>query len=135
MKVRDLEGAHLDYCVAVARRGDADDIIWSRTYERYFYVVNTAEPGTVAHLEMPKFSTDWEAGGLLIELFHIRLEPTKLNWAAWEWTAWIKVDEGDVDYAEVDAVDAVGRGKTPLVAAMRAFVASRLGDEVSLPSS
>ena len=65
------------------------------------------------------YSTDWAQGGPLIEREGIVCEPFKgrrNDWRAFNFHT------GDV-YA----------GKTPLVAAMRCYVASKLGDEVELP--
>jgi hypothetical protein len=61
------------------------------------------------------YSTDWAHGGPIIEMERIELE-----WSGSEWWARIKADD---DFS----------GPTPLVAAMRCFVASRLGDEVDIP--
>ena len=64
------------------------------------------------------YSTDWVYGGPIIEREGINLEyavdPEK-------WCACIMADQ------EV-------YGPTPLIAAMRCYVASKLGDEVELPS-
>lgn len=60
----------------------------------------------------PRFSTDWSAGGPVIEREGIELSATEGGW-----------------WAEVGARDRYGcaPGPTPLVAAMRALVASRVG--------
>jgi hypothetical protein len=60
-------------------------------------------------------STDWAQGGPIIERERIELEHDGFIW----W-ARIKADE---DYS----------GPTPLIAAMRCYVASKLGDEVEIP--
>jgi hypothetical protein len=60
-------------------------------------------------------STDWAQGGPIIERERIELEHDGFIW----W-ARIKADE---DYS----------GPTPLLAAMRCYVASKLGDEVEIP--
>jgi hypothetical protein len=62
-------------------------------------------------------STDWEQGGAIIEREMITVGPAKHEgYMAW---AWPKA-EGFW-------------GDTPLIAAMRCYVASKLGDEVQLP--
>jgi hypothetical protein len=61
------------------------------------------------------FSTDWAQGGPIIERERIELEHDGFIW----W-ARIKADE---DYS----------GPTPLIAAMRCYVASKLGDAVDVP--
>ena len=61
-------------------------------------------------------STDWAHGGPVIERERIELEHD-----GFAWWARIKADE---DYT----------GPTPLIAAMRCYVASKLGDEIELPN-
>jgi hypothetical protein len=68
-------------------------------------------------------STSWDQGGPIIERERICLTHPKYDC----WTA-IGQDGTDLDiplYQE--------DGPTPLIAAMRCFVASRLGDEVDIP--
>jgi len=64
-------------------------------------------------------SVEWNQGGPLIEGEGISLE-----WSGWggdeQWIACLKHDDEF-------------KGPTPLVAAMRCYVASRLGDEVEIP--
>ena len=61
------------------------------------------------------YSTDWRLGGSLIEREKIELEHD-----GFEWWARIRADE---DF----------KGSTPLIVAMRCYVASKLGDEIDLP--
>lgn len=60
-------------------------------------------------------STDWAQGGPIIEREKITLE-----WTGENWCAYIRHDEEEF-------------GTTPLIAAMRCFVASKLGDDVEIP--
>lgn len=60
-------------------------------------------------------STDWQEGGPIIEREGIALLPEH------EWCGYI------------DNIRSQKYGPTPLIAAMRCFVASRLGDEVDIP--
>jgi len=69
------------------------------------------------------FSTDWSRGGPIIERERIKIEFDCGEWAA------ILFDD---DAGEESP--AWKRGQTPLIAAMRAFVASKLGDEVEVPA-
>ena len=63
-------------------------------------------------------STDWSQGGPIIERENIALYP-----------------HGDGTYeAEVFLNPKRGAGPTPLIAACRCYVASKLGDEVEIPS-
>jgi hypothetical protein len=67
-------------------------------------------------------STRWRDGGPIIERERIA--------TAWTPTAWMASTWRDpVRYAG----HITARGPTPLIAAMRAFSASRFGDEVELP--
>lgn len=64
------------------------------------------------------FSRKWEAGGPIIE------------------REWISLDYESAFMGEWKAVDKDGVaqiGPTPLIAAMRCYVASKLGDEVDVP--
>jgi hypothetical protein len=60
-------------------------------------------------------STDWSIGGPIIEREGLTLTHQGERWAA-------QTDADEFQY-----------GPTPLVAAMRCFVASKLGDEVDVP--
>ena len=66
------------------------------------------------------YSTAWEWGGPIIEREIAKIE--RFSDALWEATAFTK-----------NAQDFVQDGPTPLVAAMRCYVASRLGDDVQIP--
>ena len=76
--------------------------------------------------ECPPYSTDWAQGGPIIERGHIHT-----------WT-----DRKDAAYAghpdsywvaEMTEIGGIWWGPTPLIAAMRCYVASKLGDEVDVP--
>ena len=64
-------------------------------------------------------STDWAQGGPIIERERIGIGH------AWEGDDWLASTHG------ID--DPIFYGPTPLIAAMRCYVASKLGDEVELP--
>ena len=68
----------------------------------------------------PEHSTNWSQGGPIIERegMLIRPQPGYNLWEAWKHGA----DEGHFSV-----------GPTPLIAAMRCYVASKLGDEVEIP--
>jgi hypothetical protein len=66
-------------------------------------------------------SDDWAQGGAIIERENISITGTNFPW--WE------CDSGW--YAHIG--DCYSYGSTPLVAAMRCYVASVLGDEVEIP--
>lgn len=67
----------------------------------------------------PPYSSDWEAGGPVIEreLIHVAPMPAK----DWVWCAVV---------VKGDSRGAWQEGRTPLVAAMRALVASRFGNQL-----
>lgn len=67
----------------------------------------------------PKYSTDWSQGGPIIEREMIWLRAMSSFWHA--------------QYGKSDEAIWNGIGPTPLVAAMRCYVASKLGDEVEIP--
>jgi hypothetical protein len=62
-------------------------------------------------------STNWTQGGPIIERERIAIKPFK---DGGEWLAKLRTHQHD--------------GPTPLIAAMRCFVASKLGNEVNIPA-
>lgn len=64
----------------------------------------------------PAYSSDWEAGGPVIEKERIHVAP--MPGKGWVWCAVVVSETGKGAWQE---------GRTPLVAAMRALVASRYG--------
>jgi hypothetical protein len=77
--------------------------------------------GEYKPVAVPHYSTDWSQGGPIIERERITLDGTAiLN----QWMAVFYVP--DEEPWEM-------RGPTPLIAAMRCFVAAHLGDEVEVP--
>lgn len=84
----------------------------------------SAQPSTVWCARSAR-STDWTDGGPIIEREKIGVDPDD---DYDQWDAILKHS------ARADGVQlSFGRGPTPLIAAMRAFVASKLGEEVELP--
>ena len=76
----------------------------------------------IGEVDDPHFySTDWAQGGPIIERENIAVTGTNFPW--WE------CDDGW--YAHIG--DCYSYGTTPLIAAMRCYVASKLGDNVELP--
>ena len=67
-------------------------------------------------------STDWSQGGPIIEREKIDVQVSCVK----GWAAYINNDELTADLYQ-------GLGPTPLIAAMRCFVASKLGDEIEIP--
>jgi hypothetical protein len=105
IKVSELSGSALDWCVALAEGWKVEDDFW---------ITDPSEPGTGQPLSDYSPSTEWEQGGPIIEREGIAVGKS------WEgWKAFTETSEGE--------------GPTPLIAAMRCFVASKLGDSVSIP--
>lgn len=65
-----------------------------------------------------KPSVNWAQGGPIIERERIRLDPRESTWHAQIWSDY----ETEVRYCS-----------TPLIAAMRCYVTSKLGDQVEVP--
>lgn len=77
--------------------------------------------GEYKPVAVPKYSSDWAQGGPIIEREKIDLSwDVELAHKDGRWRA-----ELDVMYES--------KGQTPLIAAMRCYVASKLGDEVEVP--
>lgn len=78
-----------------------------------------------------KYSTDWNHGGPIIECEKIEVTPFPDG----EWRGSKCVQKED-SYSPGDYMEAVSHqyGPTPLIAAMRCYVASKLGDEVEVPN-
>jgi hypothetical protein len=68
-----------------------------------------------------EYSTDWAQGGPIIERERIGF---KYTGTAMEFVAWVNGELSTVNDQH---------GPTPLIAAMRCYVASKLGDEVEVP--
>jgi hypothetical protein len=73
-----------------------------------------------------KFSTDWAQGGPIIEQEEIGI---KRNSPCSDGRQW----EASPSITAKGAGGKWGYGPTPLIAAMRCYVASKLGDEVEIP--
>lgn len=109
MKTNELIGAALDWAVAKCEGWPLD--IW----------FDEDQLPMVRDDEVPEYnpSTDWSQGGPIIEREGIATKPDGFgSWAA-------IIEGGDKDD--------IGGGPTPLIAAMRCYVASKLGETVELP--
>ena len=117
MKTSDLQGAALDYAVAHCEN------LKLGTEQ---YVVGVAsEDGTYY-----KPSTNWAQGGPIIEREKISL----FRYGESHSSVWTALAYFDECYFDISSNDGTGvEGETPLIAAMRCYVASKLGDEVEIP--
>ena len=119
MKKSELTGAALDW--AVAKCIDDSDIIFigKKPY-------TWCDPTTSDEMRRVLFqpSTNWAQGGPIIE----RLDGFHLK-------SWLESSPQTRCEARINNYEGnwVAFGPTPLVAAMRCYVASKLGDEVEIP--
>lgn len=119
MQTSNLTGAALDWAVAKASG--------TPIYRSKNGGWMTADYGQFNHRHGApwyKPSTNWAQGGVIIESEGMGV------WM-YQWN-----EQGDPEvgwYAETKDGDHVKTGTTPLIAAMRCYVASKLGDEVDLP--
>jgi hypothetical protein len=106
MKTSELQGPALDWTVAKC---------WGLNVYLDDGMVRLIGHAFDRHYVFWTPSTDWEQAGPIIEREMITVE-----WTGEDWMACIWCDEKFL-------------GPTPLIAAMRAYVASKLGDEVEVP--
>ena len=106
-KVSDLSGTALDWAVA-----KCEGIATTPHLNPFGFWVLPDLPGS--------FSKEWAYGGPIIERESIQLTP---NEDMESWSTGLMFRQGTEDY----------QGSTPLVAAMRCYVASKLGNEIEVP--
>ena len=105
MKTNELEGAALDWAVA---KCEGIDLFETEGW-LYDHDTGTRKPY--------RPSTDWAQGGPIIEREKIDVCVDNDGWFTWY------AKKGDVERG----------GATPLIAAMRCYVTSKLGEEVEIP--
>lgn len=116
MKVSELSGAHLDFWVAKAEGMDHPPFL--REMAPGCCVVKAEgrdDEGPVMRWVAFQPSISWTQAGPIIDDNAIGFHP--ISDAEW--------------MAEEHITARTGRGQTPLIAAMRAYVASKFGDEVA----
>lgn len=112
-KTSELTGAALDWAVA-----KANNTPWMKpTHGNCCTCQTCGWPHDECKCD---FSTDWSQGGPIIEREGLIVSPSIQG-------GWISMRQTVLTDAQVSM------GDTPLIAAMRAFVASTLGDEVDVP--
>ncbi len=102
MKTSELTGVALDWAVSHC-------VEWSRKFP-------------IMPFKVLPYSTDWAMGGAIIERERINLHCGDGTWG---------IKDGVWEASHPDSLY-VQRGNTPLIAAMRVYVAAKLGDEVEL---
>ena len=122
MKTAELTGAAIDWAVAKCEGH-------TPRYQRHFVTLDA--PRYCADWDTAEEyspSTDWSQGGPIIEREEICIKRQLPCSAGYEWNAWIWTK-----HIAKGGSSAGGSGPTPLIAAMRCYVASKLGDEVDVP--
>jgi hypothetical protein len=142
-KTSELTGVALNWAVSKAEGFDADALVQ----------LSRRVPGKDSGFFLSKYSTDWAKGGPIIErenISVIRLEDEDIPDSEGFWQGKYLVQWGAViddqhtpeeqygpqgdDWGQSYHVDADAViGPTPLIAAMRCYVASKLGDVVKIP--
>lgn len=108
MKAANLSGAALDWAVAKCE---------NKNFELVESFLDYYDEGGM------HYADDWSQGGPIIEREGIGLDQYS-DYPRWE--AFTPAPEQASGYT-------TGKGPTPLIAAMRCYVASKLGDEVEIP--
>jgi hypothetical protein len=117
MKTNELTGPALDWAVAKCEGRDNDcemhagNVLYGRVTSGFIQY---------------KPSTDWAQGGPIVEREEIGI---KRNAPCSDGRQW----EASPSITAKGAGGKFGYGPTPLIAAMRCYVASKLGDEVEIP--
>jgi len=111
MKTSELTGAQLDWAVSKCEGVN------------YWHTLSGSYPPVKQAVFAP--STDWAQGGPIIEREKIDLQCWDFHSRPWKASIDGGTDAGIALYQEY--------GPTPLIAAMRCYVASKLGDEIEIP--
>ena len=112
VKASELQGEALDW--AVAKAEGVDGYIVNESFMTR-WTDDECEDGVDYH-----YSTDWAQGGPIIEREGISVATDDVE----PWCGFIEDDETNTLFFS---------GPTPLIAAMRCYVASQIGDEIELP--
>lgn len=119
IKTSELQGAALDWAVALALWGTVDIATFGPMFGKGFY-----GPCIKGRQTLFDPSTNWTQGGPIIErMFREGLEMRQGEPEAGNQRAWARLRDGRYYWHET----------SPLIAAMRCYVASKLGDEVEIP--
>lgn len=115
MKTSEMIGAALDWAVAKCEKYPMG--IW----------YDEDQLPMIRDDEVPEWkpSTDWAQGGPIIEREGMQIY--MIDHSFWGATMWWDDEHGASEFTQ--------KGLTPLIAAMRCYVASKLGDEVTIPEA
>ena len=127
MKTSELTGATLDWAVA---KCEGIEVIAMKDELAIF--LDPADDGSLN--EMPiNYSSDWAQGGAIIEREEIELHVIPEIHIPENWADCKPDDKWCANIWPQDENLIKVSGPTPLIAAMRCYVASKLGDEVEVP--
>jgi hypothetical protein len=121
MKTSELTGMALNYAVAKAQGFEVYKDEMSNGHIKYEFWVSGYYPGELnSWMQLEHFtpSTSWMKGGPIIERENIFIMKNSKD-------QWVSIIHRGHPVGIV--------GPTPLIAAMRCFTASRLGDDVEIP--
>jgi hypothetical protein len=125
MKTSELTGAALDWAVAKCLVADGFGGKEVRLM-KYGPLFGKGYLWPTLGFTRVRASTDWSQGGPIIErLYGEGLELVKTDWP----------ETANKFRASLDSPNKFLFGPTPLIAAMRCYVASKLGDEVAVPEA
>jgi hypothetical protein len=116
IKTSELTGLALDW--AVAKCEELEVYIPAYAETPWLQIRTAVGPPVLC----PRYSTDWSQGGPIIERERIAILCTKSG-GFWD------ARDGKV----FNVLVVYHRGTTPLIAAMRCYVASKLGKEIDIP--
>ena len=128
IKVSEAEGVVLDWLVATC---EYDELA----------AKNIQYPEYAKHYPKVSPSTNWALGGPILERERIAIRESKSKWYAMtsadlgdgERAQWVQFTFRNVPKTASTSRRCRFTGPTPLIAAMRCYVASKLGDEVEVP--
>ena len=125
IKTSELQGIALDWAVGKCVGVHHESFIAAQSFKEHAY----------------QYSTGWAQGGPIIERERIDLNRFSGQWAARLWAGWREIEypQGGAEHAAAYRSRKVSQsieqqGPTALIAAMRCYVASKLGDEVEIPA-
>jgi hypothetical protein len=112
IKVSKLSRAALDWAVSQCEKRNEPEII--HNFKMAWYTWPSV-----------RYSTNWQEAGPIIERELIRIISPTMRGV--EWVARIR-KTGGLNWIEA-------YGQTPLIAAMRCYIASKMGEEIELPDN
>jgi hypothetical protein len=114
MNVNELTGSKLDWAVS-----KCDNTVWDDPEVELYLFLKNHDNG------FHYYSTNWAQGGPIIEREKLELRCNDYEWQAFCFGFPVsRAHSGTRTWAA---------GPTPLIAAMRCYVASKLGDEIDIP--